>query len=51
MAGGVRTADQALGYLAIVHSVLGPAWLTPERFRFGASGLLGGLLAELVATT
>jgi deoxyribose-phosphate aldolase len=49
VAGGVRTADQALGYLSIVRSVLGEAWLTPERFRFGASGLLGSLLTDLAA--
>ena len=47
VAGGVRTADDALGYLAVVRAVLGDDWLTPDRFRFGASSLLDALLTEL----
>ncbi len=50
IAGGVRTADDALGYVAIVRAVLGEEWLTPERLRFGASSLLTALLADLTAT-
>ncbi len=47
VAGGVRTADDALGYVALVRAVLGDEWLTPERFRFGASSLLDAVLADL----
>ena len=47
VAGGVRTAADALGYLAIVRSVLGDDWLTPERLRFGASSLLADVVATL----
>ena len=50
VAGGVRTAADALGYLAIVRSVLGDDWLTPERLRFGASSLLADVVADLAAT-
>ena len=51
VAGGVRTAADALGYLAIVRSVLGDDWLSPERLRFGASSLLGNVVAELAGST
>ncbi len=47
---GARTADDALGYLAIIEAALGPSWLTPERFRLGASDLLNAVLTDLVAT-
>lgn len=47
LAGGVRTAKQALGYLAIVAETLGTDWLTPERFRIGASTLLNDVVAQL----
>ena len=50
IAGGVRTADDALGYMALVRSILGDSWLNPERFRFGASSLLNEVLADLTAT-
>lgn len=43
-AGGIRTAKQAIGYLVLVREILGDAWLTPDRFRFGASGLLDDIL-------
>ena len=49
VAGGVRTAADALGYLNIVRSALGSEWLTPERLRFGASSLLGDVVATLAA--
>ena len=51
VAGGVRTAADALGYVGIVRSVLGDDWLTPERLRFGASSLLGNVVAELAGST
>lgn len=42
--GGVRTAADAVAYLSLVERVAGPSWLTPARFRFGASSLLGELV-------
>jgi deoxyribose-phosphate aldolase len=46
-AGGIRKAKPALRYLVMVKEVLGDAWLTPERFRIGASSLLNDLLLQL----
>ena len=48
-AGGIRTLEDAAGYFALVDAILGPQWATPERFRFGASSLLGEILAVLDA--
>lgn len=45
-AGGIRTPAAALEYLDLVDAVAGPEWLTPELFRFGASGLVGALVRE-----
>lgn len=47
VAGGIRSAKDALRYLVIVHETLGPEWLTPERFRIGASSLLNDLLMQM----
>lgn len=47
-AGGIRTAREALGYLVMVKETLGDAWLTPERFRFGASTLAGDILRQVL---
>ncbi|MGQ9657294.1 MAG: deoxyribose-phosphate aldolase [Fimbriimonadales bacterium] len=47
-AGGIRTAKDAIRYLVLLHETLGTAWLTPDRFRFGASSLLNDLLRQLV---
>lgn len=49
IAGGVRSADDALAYLSIVREILGDAWLTPDLFRFGASSLLDAVVSELDA--
>jgi len=46
-AGGIRTAKQALTFLVAVMETLGDAWLTPTRYRFGASSLLNDLLRQL----
>ncbi len=46
LSGGIRTAPQALGYLALLEEVLGSAWLTPSLFRIGASSLLDDALAR-----
>jgi len=45
-AGGIRTAKDAVKYLVVVHEVAGPDWLTPDRFRFGASSLLNDVLMQ-----
>ena len=46
-AGGIRTAKEAVQYLVVLYETLGPRWMTPERFRFGASSLLNDLLMQL----
>ncbi len=45
--GGIRSYDDAMAYLDLAAEVMGPEWATPATFRFGASGLLDALLAEL----
>ena len=47
VAGGVRTAKDAIRYLIVLHETLGPDWLTPDRFRIGASTLLNDLLMQV----
>jgi deoxyribose-phosphate aldolase len=47
VAGGIRTAKEALGYLVLVKETVGEAWLTPDLFRFGASSLLNDVLMQL----
>ena len=46
VAGGVRTAKDAIRYLVLVKETAGPAWLTPALFRIGASSLLNDLLMQ-----
>ena len=46
-AGGIRNAKQAIQYLVMVNETLGPEWLTPDLFRFGASSLLNDLLKQI----
>jgi deoxyribose-phosphate aldolase len=46
VAGGVRTAKDAIRYLVLVKETAGPDWLTPEHFRIGASSLLNDLLMQ-----
>lgn len=46
-AGGIRTAKQALTFLVAIKETLGDAWLTPRRYRFGASSLLNDLLRQI----
>ncbi len=46
VAGGIRTTKDAIRYLVMVNEVAGPAWLTPDRFRIGASSLLTDLLLQ-----
>jgi deoxyribose-phosphate aldolase len=46
-AGGIRQAKQAIQYLVVLHETLGPDWLTPDLFRFGASTLLNDVLMQI----
>ncbi len=45
-AGGIRTSKDAIKYLVTVNETAGEDWLTPERFRFGASSLLNDLILQ-----
>ena len=47
-AGGIRTAKQALHYLVMVKETLGDQWLSPDRFRFGASTLANDILRQVL---
>jgi deoxyribose-phosphate aldolase len=47
VAGGVRQAKQAIQYLVLLYETLGAAWMTPERFRIGASTLVNDLLMQI----
>jgi deoxyribose-phosphate aldolase len=38
--GGIRTVAAAREYLAQADRVMGPSWVAPHTFRFGASSLL-----------
>ncbi|MDE6010757.1 MAG: deoxyribose-phosphate aldolase [Muribaculaceae bacterium] len=45
--GGIRTAEDALRYYAIVKEVLGDEWLNTDLFRIGASSLANSLLSAM----
>jgi deoxyribose-phosphate aldolase len=45
--GGIRSFDDAMAYLDLADEVMGDGWATPSTFRYGASGVLDALLAEL----
>ncbi len=47
LSGGIRTVDQALGYVTLARAVMGPDWITPDTVRFGASSLLADILTAL----
>lgn len=46
VAGGIRTAKEAIGYLVLVRETTGEDWLRPALFRIGASSLLNDLLMQ-----
>nr|XP_021200840.2 deoxyribose-phosphate aldolase [Helicoverpa armigera] len=46
-AGGIKTARDAVNWLVLVYTELGPEWLNPKLFRIGASSLLGELVNSL----
>ena len=45
--GGIRTLAEATAYLRQADTIMGPTWVSPATFRFGASGLLTALEATL----
>lgn len=47
VAGGIRTAKQALQYLVLVKETCGDDFLSPQTFRIGASTLLNDILRQL----
>ena len=46
-AGGIRQSKQAVQHLVLLHETLGPDWMTPDLFRFGASSLLNDVLMQI----
>ncbi len=46
VAGGIRSAKDAICYLVVVNETAGPQWLTPALYRLGASSLLNDLLMQ-----
>ncbi len=46
-AGGIRASKQAIQHLVLVHETVGVDWLTPDRYRFGASSLLNDVLMQI----
>jgi deoxyribose-phosphate aldolase len=46
-AGGIRSAREALDWLALIKDELGDRWLRPNLFRFGASSLLTDIERQL----
>ncbi len=49
-AGGIRTAEEAVQYYAVVKEVLGDEWLNHDLFRIGASSLANNLLAAMTGS-
>ncbi len=45
-AGGIRTTKDAVKHLVLINETVGAEWLSPDWFRFGASGLLNDLLLQ-----
>lgn len=48
--GGLKTVDDAAGYLFLADLIMGEGWATPETLRFGASGLLNDVKRHLGLT-
>jgi deoxyribose-phosphate aldolase len=47
VAGGVRRSKQSIQYLTLIYETLGASWMTPDRFRIGASTLLNDVLMQI----
>ena len=48
VAGGIKTAEDAVMYYTIVKEVLGKEWLNKELFRIGASSLVADIQKRLI---
>ncbi len=46
-AGGIRSAEDAALHLELAEEIMGKGWADRNHYRFGASSLLGNLLATL----
>ncbi len=46
-AGGISTVADADLYLRLAETIMGPDWIIPSTFRFGASSLLDDIIAVL----
>lgn len=46
-AGGISTSKVALQYLVMLYETLGPDWMNPQWFRFGASSLANDIILQL----
>jgi deoxyribose-phosphate aldolase len=46
-AGGIRTSKEAVQYLVVLYETMGPRWMTPDLYRFGASSLLNDVLMQI----
>jgi len=46
-AGGIRASKTAIQYLVVLYETLGGQWMTPARFRIGASSLLNDVLMQI----
>jgi deoxyribose-phosphate aldolase len=46
-AGGIKTAKQALDWMATMKDELGRSWLEPSLFRYGASSMLADIERQL----
>jgi deoxyribose-phosphate aldolase len=49
VSGGIRSFEDARGYLALADEVMGPGWATASTFRIGASSLRDALVAVIEA--
>ncbi|HEU6441092.1 MAG TPA: deoxyribose-phosphate aldolase, partial [Microvirga sp.] len=45
--GGIRTVADAKIYLDLAEHIMGPGWVTPQRFRIGASSVYDALIAAI----
>ncbi len=50
VAGGIRTLGDTTRHFSAARDIMGPGWVSPKTFRFGASDLLDTLLGELNKT-
>lgn len=50
-AGGIRTAQESLLWLALIKEELGSDWLCPHLFRIGASSLLADIERQVGGVT